>query len=195
REGQPVIFLPDPRNLRVRVRINESKVAQFQKGMKAQIIVDAFHDRTMIGTVDEVTPIPAPANGPFSDVRIYFATVNIDNGGFDDLRPGLSADVHFLVNASKNVTRVPLRAIRWVDNQPYAAVASGKNGTTKLLASNKSAWEWRRVALGQSDSNYAEVTSGLKVGEQVVARPELLPSPAPTAESTTVADASDRPRH
>lgn len=192
REGQPVVLLPDPRDMRVRARINESKVSLIHKGMRAHITVDAFHDRTMTGTVDEVTPIPAPANGPVSDVRVYFATVKIDGEGYDDLRPGLSADVHFLVNVNKKVTRVPLRAIRWVDNLPFAAVASNKQGSGKIAGSRS--WEWRRVDLGQSDSNFAEVLSGLKVGERVVAKPELLPAPEPKAESTTVADASDSSR-
>src|SRR6185312_14073694 len=95
REGQPIINLPNPKHMQVRAKINESKVAHIHKGQRAEIVIDAFPDRPMSGTVAEVTPIPAPANGPMSDVRVYFAIVNIDTGGFDELRPGLSAEVSF----------------------------------------------------------------------------------------------------
>ena len=36
--------------------------------------------------------------------------------------PGLSAEVVFLVDSRRNVTRVPLDAIRWVHERGYVAV-------------------------------------------------------------------------
>ena len=50
---------------------------------------------TMSGLeVAEVTPIPAPSNGPGSDIRVYYAMVDIENG-FSSLRPGMSAEISF----------------------------------------------------------------------------------------------------
>ncbi len=57
-----------------------------------------------------------------SDIRVYFATVAIDSGGFEGLRPGLSAEVSFFVDAKREATRLPLQAVRWVD---HAAVRRG----------------------------------------------------------------------
>jgi multidrug resistance efflux pump len=174
REGQAIINLPDPKNMRVRAKVNESKVSHIRPGQPARIIVDAFPDRMLSGTVAEVTPIPAPSAGPMSDVRIYYATVNIDSGGFDELRPGLSAEVTFLVDAPRTVVRVPLQAVRWVDTKPYAAVAEVKPGNAE-----KPSWQWRSLTLGETDKGFAEVISGLKPGERVVSRPEALPAPVP----------------
>ncbi|MFO0909675.1 MAG: HlyD family efflux transporter periplasmic adaptor subunit [Isosphaeraceae bacterium] len=190
REGQTLIQLPDPKNMRVRARINESKVALVQPGQKAMITVDAFPDRPLVGTVGEVTPIPSGANGPISDVKIYYATVNIDSGGFEDLRPGLSAEVTFLVQSNRRVTRVPLQAVRWVDNRPFVAVELAANATEQ-----GGGWEWRSLEIGQTDPQFAEVVSGLKPGDRVVAQPSLLPPPrarrSDDAPSTpTVAGAS-----
>ncbi|MFO0907363.1 MAG: HlyD family efflux transporter periplasmic adaptor subunit [Isosphaeraceae bacterium] len=174
REGQILIQLPDPGHMRVRARINESKVAQVEPGQRATISVDAFPDRLLSGTVTEVTPIPSSVGGPFSDVKIYYAIIRIDSGLNDGLRPGLSAEITFEVNPRRRVTRVPLTALRWVENQPFAAVArsSGEG------ASGPS-WSWRPVELGQNDPEFAEVVSGLAPGDRVVAEPDQLPAPRP----------------
>ena len=172
REGQPIFNLPDPGMMRVRVKVNESKVALIHSGMKAKVVVDAFPDLALNATVAEVTPIPAPANGPFSDVQIYYANVDIDTTDVKTLRPGLSAEVTFLLSDSRKVTRVPLQAIRWVNRKPYVAVATeGKAG------SNGVGWQWRDLTIGQSDPNYAEVVQGLEPGEKVLSRPDQLPEP------------------
>ena len=38
--------------------------------------------------MSEVTAIPAPVNGPVSDVRVYYATVNIDFDNFLKMAQG-----------------------------------------------------------------------------------------------------------
>lgn len=121
RESQPIFQLPDPKSMRVKVRINETKMGQLRSGQRATIRVDAFPDRLMEGTVAEITAISTPVNGPFSDVRIYFATVNIDQG-HDDLKPGLTAEVFFKCDTRTNVTRVPIEAVRSFEGKHYVAV-------------------------------------------------------------------------
>ena len=41
-----------------------------------------------------------------------------------DLRPGLSAEVTFLVDQPRKVTRLPLQAVRWFGDVPFAAVVA-----------------------------------------------------------------------
>ena len=170
REGQPIFNLPDPGKMRVRVKINESKVALIQSGMRAKVVVDAYPDVPLNATVAEVTPIPAPANGPSSDVQIYFANVDIDTTDFKTLKPGLSAEVTFLLSEPRKVTRIPLQAIRWIQSKPYAAVATASQP-------DANSWEWRGLKIGDSDPNYAEVIDGLAAGDKVIARPDALPEP------------------
>jgi len=183
RQDQPIINLPDPLHMRVRARINESKLSLVHTGQRARIVVDAFPDRPLQGRVAEITPINVPLNA--SDVRVYYANVNIE-AGFDDLRPGLSAEVNFMVDSRREVTRIPLEAVRWVREQGYAAVLDpaatpGSEGSLK----------WQPIQLGMTDTRYAEVVSGLKVGDRVVASPRNLPAPhrePVRREPTSVAD-------
>src|SRR5262249_39493761 len=79
-----------------------------------------------------------------------------------------------LVETRRDVPRIPLGAIRWSDGRAFAAVT--------VATASGPAWKWRPVALGVSDTRYAELLSGVEPGERVIAHPELLA--APKARST-----------
>ena len=181
REGQAIFELPDAKKMRVRARVNESKVGSVHVGQKATIRIDAFSDQPLDGTVTSVTVIPAP-NGMASDIRIYFATVAIDSGGFEGLRPGLSAEVSFFVDGKPETTRLPLQAVRWVDNHAFAAVSTSSDRTT---------YRWQPLKVGLMNDAYAEILDGLKPGDKVVARPEGLPAPSLTGLPVVQADGND----
>jgi HlyD family secretion protein len=169
RQSQPVFRLLDPKRLFVQARINESQVAQVRSGQQVAIRLEAFPDRLLRGSVSEITPVPSLANGPFSDVRTYSAKVRIESGQFEELRSGLTAELDFLVLNRRHVTRVPLEAIRWRDDQPYVAVADGSESGIE--------WEWRAIDVGANDTAFAEVTKGLVPGDRVVAQCDRLPDP------------------
>jgi multidrug efflux pump subunit AcrA (membrane-fusion protein) len=189
RQDQPIFNLPDPKHMRVKARINESKVTMVHTGQRVIVTVDAFPERPLRGTVAEVTPINTPLNG--SDVRIYFANVDIDQG-FDDLRPGLSAQVTLNIDVRKNVTRVPIESIRWVGEKAYVALYDRSRAEA-----GEQAWRWRPIELGLSDSEHAEVLSGLSSGDRVIASPRALPAPTPATidrPPTSVAELSRETR-
>jgi hypothetical protein len=171
RQDQPIFSLPDPKHMRVKARINESKVIMVHTGQRVLISVDAFPERKLHGTVREVTQISTPLNA--SDVRVYYANVEIDEG-FDDLRPGLSAEVIFNIRSRTAVTRVPLQSVRWVREKSYVALYDASGGQD-----GGRDWRWRPVELGLSDPQFAEVTSGLQVGDRIIAAPRSLPAPTP----------------
>ncbi len=188
REGQTLFDLPDPTRMRVKVKVNESKMASVHPGQRAEVQIEAFPGRPLKGTVAEITPIPAVQNR-FSDIKIYFATVNIDQG-FEGLRPGMSAEVTFLVDTQPKVTRVPVAALRWVSGQSFVAVAARIDGETR--------WDWRPVTVGLIDPNFAEIVKGLTPGEKVVASPESLlpaPDPARSPPGPRTASATGPPTH
>jgi HlyD family secretion protein len=183
RQDQPIINLPDPLRMRVKARINESKLAYVQAGQAARIVVDAFRERPLKGLVRDVTAINTPLNA--SDVRVYYANVDIAQG-FADLRPGLSAEVVFLVDSRHNVTRVPLDAIRWIHERGYVAVYDPASTDSNQKV------HWKEVRVGLSNLNYAEVLSGVEPGDQLVASPRELDLPPnleqAIAPSTKVAE-------
>jgi len=182
-QSQPIFRLLDSSDMHVKARINESQVAQIRSGQPVVIHLEAFPDQPMRGSVAEITPIPSLAGGPFSDVRTYSATVRIESGGFDALRSGLSAELDFLVESRHRVTRVPLEAIRWADDKPYVALTTDSPDGLD--------WTWKPIAVGVTDTSFAEVLSGLEPGDRVIAQCERLPEPeplpAPTEEAMDIA--------
>ena len=97
----------------------------------------------------------------------FFAKVRIDSGTFDALTTGLTAELEFLVETKRHVTRVPVEAVRWIDDHPFAAALSG--------AAEGDDWQWRPIALGVTSTDFAEVVRGLEPGDRVVAHCESLP--------------------
>jgi multidrug resistance efflux pump len=170
-QSQPIFRLLDPKKMYVEARINESRVAQVRPGQTVMIHLEAFPNQPLRGSVAEITPIPSLAGGPYSDVRSYSATVRIESGNFDELRSGLSAELDFLVESRHRVTRVPLEAIRWARDQAYVAKAADSDFEDGVE------WEWQPIAVGVTDTNYAEVTKGLVPGDRVIAQCENLPDP------------------
>jgi HlyD family secretion protein len=172
RENQPIFNLPDPLHMRVKAKINESKMALVQEGQRATVVVDAYPDEPLEAVVAEVTPISIPIRG--SDVRIYYANVNIKNG-FERLRPGLSAQIVIEVERRHNVTRIPIDAIRWVDGRAYVAVHDPQREQA-----GQPPWHWQEIEMGLSDPRFTEVVKGLRPGDRVVADPSgLVPAPLP----------------
>ena len=166
-QSQPIFRLLDPRHMHIQARINESQVARVRTGQPVLIHLDAYPDRVLKGSVAEVMPLPSYAKGPFSDVHTFLANIRIESGGFAAMRSGLTAELEFLIETRRSVPRVPLEAVRWFGDQTFAAVVD--SGAAGLH------WLWRPVELGLSDTTFAEVVSGLKPGDQVVAHAEDLP--------------------
>ena len=85
------------------------------------------------------------------------------------LTTGLTAELEFLVETRRHVTRVPLEAIRWIGDRSFAArLVSTETGEDD--------WQWRPIALGVTSTSFAEVISGLKPGDRVIAQSETLPT-------------------
>lgn len=184
REGQPIIDLPDPKHMQVRAKINETKVNDIHSGQEVLVRLDAFPDRPMRGKVAEVMPISVQGNGMAQDVRIYYAVVKIEQG-YDDLRPGLSAEVDFHVGTLPRVARVPVQSVRDVSGRTFVAVPIPRKPDD---ARDAPRWRWVAVKLGRSNEAFAQVLEGLKPGDKVLAHPEDLPTPS-LRSATAVAQA------
>jgi len=187
RQDQPIFNLPDPKHMRVKAKINESKVSMVHTGQAVSIRIDAYPGRPLRGVVAELMPISIPLLG--SDVRVYYANVDILDG-FDDLRPGLSAMLVFQVESRRSVTRVPVESVRWVNDEPYVALYD-----RSAAEDGRQPWKWQHIQIGLSDLAFAEVLNGLKVGDRVVSLPGSLPPPAPAIQRPPqkVADVSLNP--
>ena len=61
--SQPIFRLLDSSHIQVKAEVNESQVALIRPGQPVVIHLEAFPDRSLLGSVAEIVPIPSRASG------------------------------------------------------------------------------------------------------------------------------------
>jgi RNA polymerase sigma factor (sigma-70 family) len=160
RERQKIVSLLDPAGpTQVSAKVHGSRIDKIVLGMKVKIRVDAFPTLLFNGEVVEVNPLPdAPILDP-SNAKVYTTKVKIDNG-IPGLRPGMTAQVEFLVAVRDNVLSVPVQSVVVHEGKDRVAVRKPGGGI-----------EWREVTVGLSNEKFVEITQGIAAGDTVILNP------------------------
>jgi HlyD family secretion protein len=177
----PTLFTiaEDLRKMEVHTSVAESDVGQLTVGMETRFTVDAFSNETFNGLVKQVRYEAQTVQ----NVVTYDAVVSVDNRELK-LRPGMTANVTFVVERRKNVLRVPTAALRFrppekVRRQPKRRSAAKKHPGGKgrpARSPGRLIWILRagapvpaRVETGISDGSHSEVLEGdLREGDRVI---------------------------
>lgn len=158
--GQVVISMPDTSNMVAEISVHETEVDKVRAGQKATIVMDAFPDMVLEGSVLEVAPLPDQSRGMMNpDTKVYQTIVAI-NGTHDFLKSRMSCKVNILVEKHDNVVQVPVQ------------VVSNRLGRKICYTVNSSGQpEEREVQTGSFNDTYVQIKSGLEVGEVVLLNP------------------------
>ncbi len=183
RERQKILSIIDLNGKTlIHTEVEESQIKNIKLGMKAKIRIDAFPDRSFDGTVVEVSALPVRSSSNDGDKRFFATKVNIDNG-VPGLRPGLTAEVEFLVAKLNKVLTVPVNAVISYDGKHRVAVKR-PDGVIEL----------REIKLGLSDGNDVEITRGIASGDIVVLDRERLTGQGQAPEKPVVPAETEAPR-
>ena len=98
----------DLAKMEVHTNVDEADVGNVSEGQEVSFTVDAFPARRFKGRVHQVRNAPTVVQ----NVVTYDAVVRIDNKELL-LKPGMTANVQFLVNRRENVLTIPNMAIRF----------------------------------------------------------------------------------
>jgi HlyD family secretion protein len=182
REKQVIIRLPDPQQMQVKARINESRITLVKPGMPVAIRLDAFGDQPLRGEVMRVNQYAEPNSWFSSTVKEYATYIKV----FDpppQIRPGLTAEVRIFALQLPDALQVPVQAIYEHKGHTFSLVKKGDD------------WETREINIGSSNDKTVTVLSGLDENEQVVLNPRrhsdklVLPDlPDPKSIQTIVAN-------
>lgn len=165
---QHIFSIPNLRRMQVETSIHESALDRIQPGLKVNVTVDAFADRSYTGTVKSVAVLPERSY--YSDAQKYKTVITIDEDVYQ-IKPGMTAVSEVKVDYLPNVNAVPIQAI---------VQRSGQNW---LYVKQQDKVERRKVALGMSNDQYVIVTDGVDVGELVVLNPNGLLDEAKDGEA------------
>lgn len=132
----PTLFTiaEDLARMQIDTAVSEGDVGRLQEKMKATFTVDAFPGRQFQGTVRQVRNAPTTTQG----VVTYDAVIDVDNSDHA-LRPGMTANVTFVLAQVADAIKIPNAALRFkpTPEQRAALMAefgggrrgSGSNGT------------------------------------------------------------------
>ncbi|MFM9115770.1 MAG: HlyD family efflux transporter periplasmic adaptor subunit [Planctomycetota bacterium] len=173
REGQVIVRLPDPNQMQVKSKINESRVTLVKAGMPALVRLDAFSDQTPLrGEVTKVNQYAEPGGWFSSQVKEYATFIRLADAP-EGIRTGLTAEVRIFVEQRENTLQLPVQGVFEHGSKTYCLVKkAGPAGKLEL--------ELRRVMIGSSNDKYVtiedqevvdgedDVKNGIVEGEQVV---------------------------
>ena len=119
----PILFLiaQDLTQMQVDTNVSEADIGRVRVGQKVTFTVDAYQNITFTGEVMQVRNAPITVQ----NVVTYDAVVQVANPDLR-LKPGMTANVSFLVAERQDVIKVPTAALRF---QPEgAAPDTGSQG-------------------------------------------------------------------
>jgi HlyD family secretion protein len=106
----PTLFLiaQDLTKMQVDTSVSEADIGRLQQGQRATFTVDAYPNTTFTGRVVQVRNAPITVQ----NVVTYDAVVEVPNQDLK-LKPGMTANVTFLIAERSNVLKVPNAALRF----------------------------------------------------------------------------------
>lgn len=137
------------------VYIDETDMAYMKVGYPANIEFDALPGEVYTGQVVRVDPGLTSSTG----MTVVHGLVALDADALPaglTLPTGLSATVDIIAGSAENAVLVPVEALRKLDEDEYAVFVV-TDGEPRL----------RMVQVGLMDVTFAEIVSGLEVGEVV----------------------------
>ncbi|HSD90731.1 MAG TPA: efflux RND transporter periplasmic adaptor subunit [Kofleriaceae bacterium] len=121
----PTLFTiaEDLARMQIDTAVAEGDVGRLKEGMKATFTVDAFSGKAFDGVVRQVRNAPTTTQG----VVTYDAVIDVDNKDLQ-LRPGMTANVTFVLEQVENTVKIPNAALRFKPSRDQMMALAEKFG-------------------------------------------------------------------
>jgi RND family efflux transporter MFP subunit len=151
--GTVVMKFADLSQLLIDTHVNQVDVPKVMPGQRVLVNMQGDNSDPVGATVEFVAPLATVKN----NIKGFAVQAAIDPGDAR-LKPGMSVSMTLPVAEAKAAVSVPIAAVFDEDEERVVFVKSGE--TT----------EKRKVTIGVTNLRFAEITSGLAEGEQVLIR-------------------------
>ena len=152
----PVFLVGNLDEVWVMANIYESDIQHVREGFQAQITTISYPDRTFNGTIDKIFNLMDPES------KTVKARVVLPNPGYE-LKPEMFAKV--LVRYTEPVKKISI---------PSSAVIFDKSRYFVMVYISDDAIDTREVTIYKENQDITYLESGLKEGEQVMVKYQLL---------------------
>ncbi|OGS69748.1 MAG: hypothetical protein A3F91_08430 [Flavobacteria bacterium RIFCSPLOWO2_12_FULL_35_11] len=106
------VIAEDLSKMQLLADVDESDIGFIQNGMKVRFTVQTFQDKKFYGQVSQIRLQPIKIN----NVVNYQVVIDVDNKN-GELLPGMTANMEFITNVSKNVLLINNSALRFRPNE------------------------------------------------------------------------------
>lgn len=152
-----VVTIADMGSLQVEVDVSESNIEKVKIGAPCEILLDALPDRRFRGIVHMIVPT---ADRTKASVMVKVKFEEIDSR----VLPEMSAKVAFLQRQLTADDEKPRIVVR-----PSSVLTAGEKKSVLMVHDGRAVEV--PIVLGNRLGDYFEVTSGLKAGDKIVAKP------------------------
>ena len=149
--GKPIADIVNIDRIKVNVRVPELDVRFVKKGQQTPLKIDAFPDRTIIGTVDFVSFKADSAT------KTFLVRSIIDNPDHD-IRPGMIGRVAFVRRVIADAVVAPLFTL--VDKGGERLVFVEENGVAQS----------RTISIGVIEGDRVQIINGLNPGDHLIVK-------------------------
>lgn len=185
--GTEMMTVSDLSVMNAEVDVDENDVINIKIGDTTRVTIDAFPNRTFIGSVVEIANTAKLKGAGSQDQSTNFA-VKIRLSGFEvgELRPGMSCTAKIETDTKSDIITVPIMAVTrrggvtGAKNEEKEKEVSEVSSTAKpkdtkedeaptivFIIENGRA-KSVPVKTGISDNSYVEIVDGLKGGEEII---------------------------
>ena len=150
--GTPLMTVADLSRLIVVTNVNQVDVAKVATGQRVRLTMEALREPPMDAVVYFIAPLATVKN----NVKGFEVDARIENPSAR-LRPGMTVNLTIPIERAADAVSVPI-----------AAVFNDGDGRGKVVYVRQGdATERRAVKVGVTTYTYAQITDGLRVGEEV----------------------------
>jgi HlyD family secretion protein len=136
-------------------KVDQADIGKVYLGQTARIRVESFPGKTFNGKVTKISPMGVEKD----NVTTFEVRVSIQNPT-GELKANMSANAELIIKEKHNVLLIPETAVVYdKDHKTFAHIPAREA---------KLGWKKVPIQIGISNGIKAEVTSGLKQGEQVI---------------------------
>ena len=153
--------------------VAEEDISSVEVGQNARFTMDAFPRQSFTGMVLQVTNVPTTVQ----NVVAYGVAVEVSDAD-PKFRPGMTANIAFVVAHRADVLRVPNAVLRFHMPEGSPGVSGGPPTAKTGAQSERTVWVLRgnedrnpeavTIQTGISDGAFTEVMDGLKEGDRVI---------------------------
>ncbi len=159
REGDAIITLQTLDPIYINFAVPQQRLAQLTAGTSARITSDAAPGEVFDGRINAINPDVDVAT---RNVRVQATIAN----PAEKLRPGMFASVNVILPTKETVLAIPVTAVLYSPSGNSVFVIEDKKN--EKTGQTIKALRQQLVQLGIARGDFVAVTTGLKVGEQVV---------------------------